>query len=61
MLKPLLALMLLCLPAFALDPVGDFSTPDVNSGSDRRKVTSTNVSPRNYLNSASAWYFGDEG
>lgn len=41
-------------------PVQDFATPDVNSSSLRRAVTQANLSPRNYLNQVSAWYFGWE-
>lgn len=58
---PLIAFLLFAVTAFAVDPVADFSTPDINVGSDRRKATSADLSPRNYLNTVSVWYFGDEG
>lgn len=65
-MKPLLLTILmglLCLPAAAIEsaPLPDFSVSDINIGSDRRKVTSAPVSPRNYLNQVTGWYFGFEG
>ena len=63
-MKTLFVSLLFSVTAFAVDPpppVTDFFTPDVNAGSDRRKATSADVSPRNYLNTVSVWYFGDEG
>lgn len=58
-----LPLLLLATTALAVEspPMPDFSASDVNPGSDRRKATNVNVSPRDYLNQASAWYFGREG
>lgn len=56
-------LFLAAAPALLADdppPVQDFATPDVNPSSLRRAVTQANVSPRNYLNQVSAWYFGWE-
>jgi hypothetical protein len=41
--------------------MGDFALPDINAASLRRRATSANVSPRNYLHQATAWYFGREG
>jgi hypothetical protein len=51
-----------CITALAVDsPKPDFSAPDINVGSDRRRATAAEVSPRNYLNQVSAFYFGHEG
>jgi hypothetical protein len=39
----------------AVDPVGDFSLPDVNDTSPR---SAQEVSPRDYLHQVTAYYFG---
>ena len=54
--------ILLALPGWAAaqTPAADFSLPDENSTSLRRRVTSLPVSPRNYLHQVTAWYFGHE-
>lgn len=61
----LLPLVLLCASAAAAaaepPPVADFLLPDVNPDSDRLKATSAPLSPRNYLNQVSAFYFAHEG
>jgi hypothetical protein len=41
--------------ASAVDPVADFSLPDVNESSPR---LGKEVSPRNYLHQVTAYYFG---
>jgi hypothetical protein len=41
-------------------PLPDFATQDWNTDSLRRKVTAEDLSPRNYLNQVTAWYFGHE-
>jgi hypothetical protein len=62
-MRRLIIFLVCCVPALAVDPPpkADFSAPDLNVGSDRRKATAAEVSPRNYLNQVSAWYFGHEG
>ena len=55
-----LLLLLLAAPLAAQSPMPDFSLPDVNSASLRRRVTALPVSPRNYLHQVTAWYFGHE-
>jgi hypothetical protein len=42
------------------DVVSDFSLEDVNSTSVRHRVTSTSLSPRDYIHQVAAWYFGNE-
>jgi len=41
--------------------VPDFALPDVNSTSLRRRATSADLSPRNYLHQITAYYFANEG
>jgi len=65
-MKSLLLCLLMavcCLPAAAVEsaPLPDFSVPDINPASDRRKSTALPLSPRDYLNQVSAYYFGHEG
>jgi hypothetical protein len=40
--------------------VSDFSLPDVNTNSLRRRATTIGLSPRDYLHQVTAWYFGNE-
>ena len=61
-MKRLLAFLFCATAAVAVEsaPMPDFATQDWNTDSLRRKVTAEDVSPRNYTNQVSAWYFGHE-
>ena len=59
-LRLLLPLLTSPLAVPAQSPMPDFSLPDVNSASLRRRVTALPVSPRDYLHQVTAWYFGRE-
>ena len=48
------------LPARAVDPMPDFSLPEVNTLSTRYRATTAPVSPRNYQHQVTGWYFGHE-
>lgn len=50
------AAVLLSLPSRASEPVPDFRLPNVNPNSPRGTNT---VSPRDYIQQVSAYYFGD--
>jgi hypothetical protein len=63
--KPLYPILLLLFaftarPACAADPLADFSLNEVNTLSNRYRVTTTPVSPRNYQHQVTAWYYGHE-
>jgi len=42
------------------EPVADFVLPDVNPASVRTAAGLPSISPRNYTETISAWYFGAE-
>lgn len=60
-LLPVALALCLVTAAPAQSPVSDFSLPDVNSGSLRRRTTAAELSPRQYFHQVTAWYFGNEG
>jgi hypothetical protein len=53
-----LALVLGCVASWAGEPMPDFKMPDVNPNSVRHDSP---VSPRDYLQQVSGYYFGESG